>query len=77
MPAAIELDDAEKGVLMALLKNAIATDPFPSSPRIRVLRRILVKLAPPPPRPQPHPAPKATGDAKRDLGEKEAPAALA
>jgi hypothetical protein len=40
-----------------LLKQTIAADPFPMSPRIRTLRVILDKLEPPP-RPQPLPSPK-------------------
>jgi hypothetical protein len=43
-----------------LLKQTIAADPFPMSPRIRTLRVILDKLEPPP-RPQPLPSPKPAG----------------
>jgi hypothetical protein len=35
MPAAFELDDADKTALIALLKQMIAVDPFPLSQRIR------------------------------------------
>ena len=40
MPAAPELDDAERVALAAELRRVIAADPFPLSPRIR-LRTIL------------------------------------
>ena len=48
MPATIELDDADKAALVALLKQAIAADPFPMSHRTRLLQGILAKLNPPP-----------------------------
>jgi hypothetical protein len=44
-----------------LLKQTIAADPFPMSPRIRTLRAILDKLEPPAPRPKPYSAPKPAG----------------
>jgi hypothetical protein len=37
-------NDAEKATLAALLKQTIAADPFPMSPRVRQLRAILEKL---------------------------------
>jgi hypothetical protein len=40
MPATPELDDTEKAALIAELKQTIATDPFPRSPRVRTLRAI-------------------------------------
>ena len=46
MPAPVELDDAEKATPAALLKQTIAADPFPLSPRVRTLRGILEKLEP-------------------------------
>jgi hypothetical protein len=61
MPAAPDLTDAEKTALIAELKRIIAADPFPLSPRIRMLRAILEKLEPSPARPQPYPAPKPAG----------------
>jgi len=39
-----DLDDAEKAALIAVLKQAIAADPFPMSARTKVLRGILAKL---------------------------------
>jgi hypothetical protein len=47
-----------------------ATDPFPLSPRIRKLRAILDKLAPPPPRPEPFPAPKPPAQPSMVLAKK-------
>jgi hypothetical protein len=61
MPATPHLDDADLAVLVALLKQTIAADPFPLSPRIRTLRTILAKLDPSPPLPQPYPTPKPPG----------------
>jgi hypothetical protein len=52
------LDDAEKAALAALLRQVIAADPFPMSPRIRRLRAILDELEPPAARPQPFPGPR-------------------
>jgi hypothetical protein len=44
MPATPELDEAERAALAAELRQVIAADPFPLSPRIRKLRTILAKL---------------------------------
>lgn len=44
MTTAVELDDAERAALIALLKQAIAADPFPMSARNKLLRGILAKL---------------------------------
>ena len=65
MPPTADLDDAEKATLAALLRQAIAADPFPMSPRIRTLLTILDKLEPAPARPQPLPAPKPAGELRR------------
>jgi hypothetical protein len=43
----LDLSDAEKAALVALLKATIAADRFPLSPRVRALRRFLDKLEPP------------------------------
>ena len=61
MPRTAELDDADRAVLIALLKQTIAADPFPRSPRVHRLRVILAKLDPLAGRPQPYPAPKPGG----------------
>lgn len=39
-----ELDDGDKAVLAALLRQVIAADPVPHSPRVKRLRAILTKL---------------------------------
>jgi len=43
MPS-VELDDADRAALIALLKRTIAADPFPMSARTTLLRGILAKL---------------------------------
>jgi hypothetical protein len=43
----LDLDDIDKAALVELLREVIAADPFPLSPRIRKLRAILGKLAHP------------------------------
>ena len=40
----LDLDDADRAALLALLKQAIAADPFPMSARIKLLRGIIAKL---------------------------------
>jgi len=62
MPPTADLDDAEKAAIAALLRQVIAADSFPMSPRIRTLRTIPDKLEPASPRPQPHPPPKPSGE---------------
>jgi hypothetical protein len=42
-----DLDDTDKSALAELLRQVIAADPYPLSPRIKTLREILDKLAPP------------------------------
>ena len=44
---AVELDDADRAALIALLKQAIAADPFPMSQRNRTFKAIIAKLDPP------------------------------
>jgi hypothetical protein len=56
-----DLTDADKAVLIELLRETIAGDRYPLSPRVRTLRAILDKLEPAPPRPEPYPAPKPVG----------------
>jgi hypothetical protein len=41
---AINLSDAEKLALLAILKRAIAVDPFPLSPRVLTLEAVFAKL---------------------------------
>src|SRR5882724_8733894 len=53
-----ELDDADKAILAALLRETIERDRFPMSPRIRSFKAILAKLDPPRRTSEPFPAPK-------------------
>jgi hypothetical protein len=66
----LDLDDTEKAALVELLRGQIETSRYPLSLRIRPLRSILDKLAPPPPRPQPYPAPKPVGEPSMVLAKK-------
>jgi hypothetical protein len=47
----VELDDADRAALIALLKQTIAADPFPLSARSRTFKAIIAKLDPPPRKP--------------------------
>jgi hypothetical protein len=53
-----------------LLRETIAADRFPLSPRIKSLKAILDKLDPPPPRPAPLPPPKPPADRSIALTKK-------
>ena len=69
----LDLDDTDKAALVEVLRQTIATDPFPLSPRIRKLGAILAKLEPPPPRPEPpepYPAPKPPAQPSMVLAKK-------
>ena len=66
----LDLDDIDKAALVDLLREVIAGDPYPLSPRIRKLRAILDKLAPPPLRPKPFPAPKPPREPSAVLAKK-------
>jgi len=57
-----DLEAAERAALVVLLRETIAADRFPLSPRIRALKRILDKLNPPAAKAQPHPPPKPPGE---------------
>ena len=57
-----ELNDADKAILVDLLRETIERDRFPMSPRIRGFKAILAKLDPPAPRPEPLPPPKPPGE---------------
>lgn len=57
----LELDDEETRALLNVLMEAIEADPYPLSPRIQLLRRILAKfgpMAPAPPPPAHRPTPE-------------------
>jgi hypothetical protein len=66
----VELDDADKAALIALLTQTIAVDPFPMSQRNRTFKAIIAKLEPPPPRPQPYPNTEAISATEYDTREK-------
>jgi hypothetical protein len=66
----LELDPDEERALVAELRRLIADDRYPLSRRIRTLRGILDKLAPPPvreplPSPKVYAPPRATATRKR------------
>jgi hypothetical protein len=52
---ALELSEGERAALVELLRETIAGDRFPLSPRIKTLKAVLVKMAPPAPQPEPFP----------------------
>jgi hypothetical protein len=58
----IELTDQDKDALAALLRETIAADRFPPSPRIRSLKAILDKLDPPAPPKAVYPPMKPAGE---------------
>jgi len=47
-----DLTDDDKAIVVKLLRDTIAADRFPLSPRVRSLRAILDKLEPPAPKPE-------------------------
>jgi len=65
-----ELDDADKAILIELLRETIERDRLPLSPRICSLKRILDQLDPPAPRPEPLPPPKPPGERSAVLAKK-------
>jgi hypothetical protein len=65
-----DLTDDDKAILAALLREVIAADRFPLSPRVRSFKAILAKLAPPTPRPEPLPPPKPPGERSMALTRK-------
>jgi hypothetical protein len=67
---ATNLTNDDKAALVELLRETIAADRFPLSPRIRSLKAILAKLDPPVPRPEPLPAPKPPGERSVVLAKK-------
>jgi hypothetical protein len=62
--------DQDQAVLIELLRETIAHDRFPFSPRIQALKRVLDKLAPQPPKPEPLPPPKPPGERSVALAKK-------
>jgi len=70
MPAPLELDEAERAALVALLRAQIKNTRWPLAPRMKALRAILDKLEPPPPRPEPFPRPKPPAQPSALLAKK-------
>jgi hypothetical protein len=68
----VDLDDADRAVLRALLKQAIAADPFPTSASSKLLRGILAKLQSGPARAKGSAAPKCPTAVEREV-PKDAP----
>jgi hypothetical protein len=65
-----DLTDDDKAILVELPRETIERDRFPLSPKVKRLKAILAKLAPPAPRPEPLPAPKPLGEPSRALRKK-------
>jgi hypothetical protein len=65
-----DLDDGDKAIIVELLRETIARDRFPLSPRVMSLKAILAKLYSPAPRPAPLPAPKPPGERSMALQKK-------
>jgi hypothetical protein len=63
------LNDDEHAALVRLLKQMIEADPFPLSPRVRGLQRVLAKLEPEAAA-EPYPAPKPPGQPSAVLAKK-------
>ncbi len=57
-----DLTDDDKADLAALLRDTIAADRFPLSPRVRTWKSILEKLEPPAPKRAPLPPMKPAGE---------------
>jgi hypothetical protein len=65
-----DLTDDDKATLAALLRETIAADRFPLSPRVKSFKAILAKLDPPAPRSEPIPPPKPPGERSMALAKK-------
>jgi hypothetical protein len=65
-----DLTDDDKAILAELLRETIAADRFPLSPKIKRLKVILATLAPPAPRPEPMPPPKPSSERSVVLAKK-------
>ena len=69
-PMHLDLSDADATALIALLRDTIAADRLPLSPRIRRLRAILAKVEPQPGPAVVYPAPKPSAAPSLALGKK-------
>ena len=65
-----DLTEDDKAALVELLKETIATDRFPLSPRVRSFKAILAKLALPALAPELYPPPKSPGQPSTVLAKK-------
>ena len=65
-----DLTGDDRTILAELLRETIARDRFPLSPRVRSFKAILAKLDPPVPRSEPIPAPKPPGERSMVLTRK-------
>jgi len=65
-----DLTEDDKAALIELLRETIASDRFPLSPRIKRLRAVLAKFDPPSPRPEPLPPPKPPGEPSQAVRRK-------
>ncbi len=57
-----DLTEADKAILIELLRETIQRDRVRLSPRIKSLAAVLIKLDPPAPKPEPLPPPKSPGE---------------
>jgi len=67
---ASDLTEDDKATIAALLRDTIAADRFPLSPRVRSFKAILAKLDPPAPRADSLPPPKPPGERSMALTRK-------
>jgi hypothetical protein len=65
-----DLTEADKTILIELLRETIERDRFPLSPRIKSLKALLAKLDPPASQPEPLPPPKPPGEQSMALRKK-------
>jgi hypothetical protein len=68
-----DLGEEERQMLLRELRQVIAADPYPLSPRVRKLKAALAKLDPdsvPAPRPVPQPAPPRKPYVPSTLGQR-------
>ena len=67
-----DLSPEDCAAIAALLRDTIAADRFPMSPRIKRMRAILNKLDPPAPKPAPFPPLKPPGQPSMLMAKKQA-----
>ena len=70
MATAAELSEVEQAAVVELLRDTIAADRFPLSPRIKVLKAVLAKMEPPAPQPEPFAPPKPSARPSAALAKK-------